>query len=306
MAGSWAGGGPLTRRAVLGGIGAAAALAAVGCGGDDDAGGRAGGPADDGGSGGDGDVIAYGEHRLARGALTRPPGRAAVPVVVLVHGGFWRAGYDRTLMDPLAGACGDEGWAAWNLDYRPVGGGGGWPTTFTDVAAGIDHLATLADDRHLDLDRVVVVGHSAGGTLALWSAARADLPAGAPGADPAVVPAGVVSLAGVTSLAAGWYDQLGDGAVAALMGGSPNERGDDYLLASPTERLPLGVPQLLVHGEDDPLVPPSQSRAYAARAAEEGDEAEAQILPGVDHFDVIDPRTDAWAGAATWIGERFA
>lgn len=260
------------------------------------------------GEGADRRELRYGEAELQVGALwgpDAPGGVDRIPVVVLVHGGFWRPGFDRSLMDTLAASVVDEGWAAWNLDYRPAGDGGGWPITFTDLAAGLDHLSGVADEEALDLDRVAVVGHSAGGTLSLWSAARAGLPVDAPGAEPRVRPAAVVSLAGVADLAAGSSERLGQGAVDDLMGGSATTAGQAYGLASPIERLPLGVPQLLVHGQDDPLVPVEQSRAYAARAQEAGDEVQADLLAGVDHFDVIDPRTDAWRGVLRWLAERL-
>lgn len=220
---------------MLVGVGAAAALAVAGCAGDDgddEVSGDDGGAENERGSapGGDGpeaEVIAYGdEGELQRGALSLPTGGSLgpVPVVVLVHGGFWRAGYDRSLMARLAASVTAEGWAAWNIDYRPIGEGGGWPTTFTDLAAAVDHLATVADEHGLDLDRVAVVGHSAGGTLALWSAAREGLPAETPGAGPEVRPIAVVSQAGVTNLAAGAIEGLGQGAVVDLMGGQPPAR----------------------------------------------------------------------------------
>ncbi len=253
-----------------------------------------------------GTVIDYGDEELQRGALTVPDGAGPFPVVVLVHGGFWRAEYDRTLMDGLAASVVEEGWAAWNVDYRPVGEGGGWPTTFTDVAAAVDHLAELADEHALDLDRVAVVGHSAGGTLALWTAARAGLPADAPGAGPTVVPAAVGAQAGVVNLAAGSLERLGRGAVDDLMGRSATQGTvDDYGLASPIERLPLGVPTLLVHGRDDVVVPVEQSEAYAARADDAGDDVTARLLDGVDHFEVIDPDSEAWAAVVDWLTDRF-
>lgn len=299
----------MSRRAVLAALGATAVTAvAAGC---------SDGPAGEEerrvarretGGGDGGPELRYGQAGLQVGKLSRPDaaaGGAFLPVVVLVHGGFWRPGFDRSLMDPLAESVVAEGWAAWNLDYRPTGGGGGWPTTFTDVAAGIDHLTRVADDEGLDLARVAVVGHSAGGTLALWSAARAGSPEGAPGAGPQVRPTAVVSLAGVADLAVGSRERLGQGAVDDLMGGSATEDGEAYGLASPIERLPLDVAQLLVHGEDDPLVPVAQSRRYADRAREAGDEVRADLLAGVDHFDVIDPRSDAWTGALRWLGDQL-
>ncbi len=316
----------VSRRALLGGLGAAAALSVVGCSDDDaDEGGAVDGGTD-GGPGGDSErsaaggradpvepeVIAYGQDSpLQVGALTLTDNEARepVPVVVLVHGGFWRAGFDRSLMAPLALSLGREGIAAWNLDYRPIGEGGGWPTTFTDVADGIDHLATLAPDRLLDLDRVAVVGHSAGGTLALWSAARAGLPAAIPGADPAVSPLAVVSQAGVTNLAAAAVEGLGRGAAVELMGGQPTgDDGADYLYASPVERLPLGteVRQLLVHGSADVIVPPAQSETYAARADDAGDEVTLEVVSGADHFVMIDPDGEPWATVLAFLRDAFA
>lgn len=298
---------PVSRRTVLGLAAAGAAWAVVGC--RDGSADEDDGPREPAGEEDGVDVIAYGdEDDLQRGALTLPEGAGPHPVVVLVHGGFWRPEYDRALMDPLAEAVVAEGWAAWNVDYRPSGedGGGGWPTTFTDVAAAVDHLDALADEHGLDLERVAVVGHSAGGTLALWAAARAGLPTGAPGAAPVVVPAAVVSQAGVANLAAGSLDALGRGAVDDLMGGSATTVGDRYGLASPIERLPLGIPTYLVHGLDDPLVPPVQSETYRDRAREAGDDVTAELLAGVDHFAVIDPDHPAWLGVARWLGEQLA
>jgi acetyl esterase/lipase len=292
---------PVARRTVLGLAAAGAVWALVGCRdgeGDDD-------PDDEPDEEDGVDVIAYGdEHELQRGALTVPAGTGPHPVVVLVHGGFWRPQYDRSLMDPLARSVVERGWAAWNVDYRSSAEGG-WPTTFTDVAAAVDHLAVLADEHALDVERVAVVGHSAGGTLALWSAVRAGLPADAPGADPVVVPAAVVSQAGVANLAAGSLEKLGQGAVDDLMGGSPTTQGERYGLASPIERLPLGVPTYLVHGVDDVIVPPVQSETYRDRAVDAGDDVTAALLPGADHFVVIEPDHEAWDGVATWLGEHL-
>ena len=237
-------------------------------------------------------VVRYGDHPDQVANLHLPAGESrSWPCVVLVHGGFWRERWDRTTMTPLAADLARRGLACWNLEYRRVGqGGGGWPGTFADVAAGIDALRGVDG---VDASRVVVVGHSAGGHLALWSAARRRLPRGAPGARPAVVPRAVVSQAGVCDLAAAARDGLGDGAVEALLGGSPDEAPNRYAVTSPAALLPLGVPQLLVHGSRDEHVPLSQSQAHLEAAKQAGDEV-GLLEFDADHFDVIDPAHDAW------------
>ena len=237
------------------------------------------------------------------GELWRPAGPGPWPVVALLHGGFWRAGRTLELMRPLAADLAGRGYAAWNLEYRRVGQpGGGWPGTCEDVAAGLDHLAGLAGRAPLDLDRLVVAGHSAGGHLALWSAARAGLPPGAPGAAPLVTPWLAVSLAGVCDLHAGAADGIGEDAVAGFLGATPDQAPERYRLASPRSRLPLGVRQLLVHGDADTRVPVEQSRAHAAAAAAAGDPVELVELAGVDHLAVIDPASPAWAEVIHRLG----
>lgn len=253
-------------------------------------------------------TVRYGdaETQVADLWLPRPRPTEPVGVVVLIHGGFWRPIYDRTLMEPLARDVIRRGWAAWNLEYRASGrGGGGWPATFEDVAAGIDALVPEADRQRLDLERVVTVGHSAGGCLSLWAAARAGLPDDAPGAGPAVEPVLAVSQAGVNNLVAGSFEKLGNGAVDALMGVPPKEAGDRYTLASPVERLPIGVDQVVVHGLDDEIVPVEQSTVYAGKAKEAGDEVTVITVEGADHFDVIDPAHRAWKRTAKEIAKAL-
>ena len=233
--------------------------------------------------------VAYGDHADQVANLHLPPGeRGPWPCVVLLHGGFWRTGWDRTLMTPLAVDLARRGYAAWNVEYRRVGQEGGWPGTFEDVAAAIDHLVRVDE---VDVSRVMTCGHSAGGHLALWLATRHRLPAGALGGRPRVHPISVVAQAGVCDLERAWRDNLGAGAVTDLLGGSPRDVSDRYATASPAARGPLGVPQLLVHGENDDIVPVSQSRDQAARDPR----AELVEPPGADHFDVIDSTHEAWA-----------
>ena len=216
------------------------------------------------------------------------------PCVVLLHGGFWRARWDRTLMTPLAFDLARRGIAAWNLEYGRVGQeGGGWPGTFEDVAAGVDHLTGVEE---VDSSRVVTCGHSAGGHLALWLAGRHRLPRGAPGADPRVRPVAAVAQAAVSDLDLAYRDDLGAGAVEGLLG-SPGDHPERYAIASPAALVPLDVAQLLVHGSDDDVVPVAQSRDHAARDPL----AELVELDGADHFDVIEVEHPAWAAVVARV-----
>lgn len=244
----------------------------------------------------------YGADPSQFGELSKPAGGAAEAVVVIVHGGFWRAQYGLELGRPLAADLIGHGYAAWNLEYRRVGNGGGWPQTFDDVAAGIDHLATLAaDDAHrasigaaVREGRIVAVGHSAGGHLAVWAAGRRGLPADAPGAGPKVELAGVVSQAGVLDLAVAADTGVGSGAPQDLLGGSPATVPQRYRLADPIQRVPLAAPVLCVHARADQNVPYAQSTAYVAAATAVGGTARLDKVAG-DHFTLIDPTTPAWA-----------
>ncbi|WP_433327693.1 alpha/beta hydrolase family protein [Spirillospora sp. CA-294931] len=200
--------------------------------------------------------------------------------VVLVHGGYWRARYRVDLLRLLAADLNARGYAVWNIEYRRMDlPGGGWPGTFDDVSAALDAVTGLGAGA-IDPARVGLVGHSAGGTLALWAAHRAAVP-----------PAAVVSLAGVCDLALAARLGLSDGAVAELLGGGPADRPAVYRRADPAALAPLGVPQLLVHGTADADVPFELSRRYAVAA---GPEATLLALPGADHFDVITPDSAAW------------
>ena len=220
---------------------------------------------------------------------------------MLIHGGFWRARYKLRLADRLAADLAGRGFAVWNLEYRRLGwrSGGGWPQTFEDLAAGIDELGRLEEP--LDLARVYAIGHSAGGHLALWAAARRDLPAGAPGAEPRIRLAGAVAQAGVTDLREAARLGLSNGVVRRLVGGPPGKLPGRYDAASPVELIPTGVPSLLVHGEADDVVPVALSRAYAERAAAAGDPCELVTLPGVGHMEHLDPASAAWPPVVDWL-----
>ena len=241
-------------------------------------------------------TISYGDGDV-RVADLRVPARAqaddaAAPVVVLIHGGFWRHQYERDLMTPLAEDLTARGYATWNIEYHRVGmDGGGWPGTFADVAASVDALGAIAPDHGLDLDRVVTLGHSAGGHLAVWAAGRSILPADAPGGSPTVQPCAAISLAGVLDLANGAAERVGGRAIPDLMGGTPSDVPDRYRAGDPAQFVDAyPVPALLVHGEDDDIVPLSQSEAFTGRAG-----IQLVAPPRTDHFAVIDPDSAAWA-----------
>lgn len=245
---------------------------------------------------------AYGPAPAQFGDLRLPTGAGPFPVALLIHGGYWRARYGLDLMDGLGDDLAGRGVASWNIEYRRVGeAGGGWPGTFQDVARAADTLRDLAARHPLDLAHVVAVGHSAGGHLALWLAARPRLD---PAARRLLVPdppdpplAGVVSLAGVNDLALAWRLGLSDGAAGELLGGGPETLPERYAAASPAALLPLGVPQILLHGLEDADVPPELSATYAAAATAMGDAVRLRELPDVDHFALIDPCSAAWGVA---------
>ncbi|MDF9279406.1 alpha/beta hydrolase [Arthrobacter sp. EH-1B-1] len=233
----------------------------------------------------------YGNDAQQFAELYLPQGQPRPGVVVIIHGGFWRSRYTLELGVPLAEDLASRGYACWNLEYRRVGNGGGWPQTFEDVAAGIDLIASAAQEHSLDTSTTTALGHSAGGHLAVWAAGRFLLPEDAPGGGaPAVPITGVVSQSGVLNLQRAHEERLGNGAVQDFLG---ERDGKKYRLADPMTAIPLSVPVLALHGENDTTVPLTQSESYVAAALAAGGTAELVQIPG-DHFAMITPGTDAW------------
>jgi acetyl esterase/lipase len=248
--------------------------------------------------------IPYGAAALQFGDLYLPKGHGPYPVIVLIHGGCWLAELPGLeLVAPLAGGLRERGFAVWNIEYRRLGHeGGGYPGTFADVAKAVDELRALAPRYRLDLSRVVAVGHSAGGHLALWGAARARLPRTSALyiRDPLAL-RGAVSLAGIDDLEA--YRLSGGGAcggpstIDRLVGHRPDAFAD----TSPARLLPLGVPQTVISGSDDGIVAAHFGRDYARKARAAGDRVDDIEIHGAGHFDLIDPQSPAWPRIAAAI-----
>jgi acetyl esterase/lipase len=244
--------------------------------------------------------VSYGEDSSQFGELRLPAGSGPHPVVVLIHGGCFKAAYATTRdLAPMGDVLKDGGIATWNVEYRRLGqSGGGWPGTYLDIGRAVDHLRALAREYPLDLSRVVVVGHSAGGHLAMWAAARSRLPAASPlyATDPLPV-RGVIDLAGPVDMTAnipGYEALCRDSVVTSLLGGTPATVPERYAQASPIKLLPLGVPQVLILGAHEDFVPLPLAEAYAQAAAEAGDSVRLLVIPGVGHFETASPRASTW------------
>lgn len=233
------------------------------------------------------EVVAYGEHDESFGHLRVPrTTNGPAPVVVLLHGGYWRSRWQLDLMDALAVDLCDRGYAAWNLEYRRPDRHG-WEATVTDVCDGVRHVAELSESHGVAPTRVVVVGHSAGGQLALHVAEDLAAEVGP------VSPAAAVSLAGVVDLAEAHARQMGEGAVGMALGGTPAELPDRYRAASPTARVFRRVPTVVVQGADDDPDLVEMNRRFVAGSRSDGAPVVAVERPG-DHFAVIDPATEVW------------
>lgn len=243
-----------------------------------------------------GQKYAYGKDPLQFGELTLPKGPGPYPVAVFIHGGCWLAAYDIAHSRALANALAESGIAVWNLEYRRVGdSGGGWPGTFLDVAGGADYLRTLAKKHPLDLSRVIVMGHSAGGHLALWLAARHKIPVESDiyRAKPIGV-VGVLGLAPASELAELHEKEVCGHVIDKLIGGGPKEFPKRYSDASPSRMAPIGVAQIILVGKKDESWR-WVGEAYIKAARKAGDEKiELITAPEANHFEVIDPYSTTW------------
>ncbi len=222
--------------------------------------------------------------------LHLPAGQRRPGTVVLIHGGWWGPQYGAGHLDAVAADLAGRGWVAWNIEYRRLDLGGGYPSTLLDAAAAVDHLATLED---VNTERVVAVGHSAGGHLATWAAGRSKLAAGAPGAGPAVDIVAAISLAGVVDLGAAAREKLGHGAAIGFMGGGPGERPERYAVADPLSQVPIPAVVRCVHARADDRVPFAQSVTYVEAARAAGQDARLLEVDG-DHFSVADASAPTW------------
>ncbi len=246
-----------------------------------------------------GERIAYGAGPQQFGELRLPKGNGPNPVMVLIHGGCWQNAFDHVYITRLAAWLADRGVATWTIEYRRLGDdGGGWPGTFLDVANATDALRQIAKKASIDTRRIYAAGHSAGGQLALWLASRARVPEESElfTKDPVAI-CGVLGLAAITDLEQYRIGPVNSchASVEPLLGGSPEKVAARYRETSPLQRLPLGIPQVFIQGEQDPIVDAKSVRAYADAAEKAGDRAVILPLPEAGHFEsaVPLPQTEA-------------
>ncbi len=238
-----------------------------------------------------------------------PASPEPAPMVVVVHGGFWRAEYDRAHAGPQSAGLAAAGYVVATVEYRRVGRtGDGWPATFDDVALMADTVVGLvagAVPGRIDPARVCFIGHSAGGHLVAWLAARHRLPESTPWRSSAPLAASVVPLAGVVDLAVADRLGLGGNATRSLLGGPPRRHPERWSAADPARLPPTGVRTVLVHGTADPVVPVEVARSFAASAREAGDDVRLRELPGVGHYALIDPLAPAWPHVLAAVAEAL-
>jgi acetyl esterase/lipase len=240
--------------------------------------------------------IQYGQDSLQFGNLMLPSASSGSPVVMIIHGGCWSNNYDYTLMDEMAFDLAQRGYVTWNIEYRRIEDeGGGWPGSFNDVANAFKHLTKIAKDYPLDLNNIIVTGHSAGGHLALMLGAQPQIKPKSQIKVSDLPPIkGIISLAGITDLSTYLSPDWCGSNILKLVGGSPDQYPDRYKEGSPITYLPLNIPQKLITGVNDKRVSVDHITPYSNRAKEVGDPIELLTIPDAGHFEVIKPGSVAW------------
>lgn len=239
--------------------------------------------------------LLYGSDPHQVGDLRLPKSKGQHPVLINIHGGYWRNKYDLAHAGHLCAALTQAGIATWNLEYRRVGdNGGGWPGTFEDIRQAYRFLSQTAVKYDIDLGRLVVMGHSAGGQLALCLAAHESSIAN------------VISLAGVVDLQRAWELHLSNNAVVEFLGGSPQQVPEHYREADPMRIAIPRAKQRLIQGMADDVVPPDFSSKYVDKKTREGENAQLVGIERAGHFDLIDPRSDAWKQVSAMVLKALA
>ena len=237
---------------------------------------------------------AYGCDSQQFGELCLPLAAPPHPVVILVHGGGYREMYDLGPLGGMVASLTRDGFAVWNIEYRRHGNGGEFPQMFLDVAAAADHLTQLAETHSLDLDRVISMGHSAGGHLALWLAARHRIERSSPIFSKTPLPVqSVLALAPFADIGLLASAESPSDALLAVMGGRPTDVAANYRNGSPGEMLPLGKPQTIIVGSEDAAIL-ENARAFVDAAVAAGDAPRLTVLPDVGHFEVVSVQSPAW------------
>jgi len=250
----------------------------------------------------------YGAHSQQFGELTLPNSPPPHPVIILIHGGGYREIYNLRPLGTIVSALAEAGFAVWNIEYRRFGNGGDYPQMFLDVAAGTDYLPQIAEAHHLDLGRVMSMGHSAGGHLALWLAGRRNIETSSPlyVSEPHPIH-GVVALAPLAHVTHGGESQLSSEALMAVMGGTPTDAPSAYRNGCPAKLLPLGVPQVILVGTEDAAMLDNAKR-YIEAATAADDEAQLIVLPGAGHFEIVAVDAKEWQDvrhAALQLSEKL-
>lgn len=244
-------------------------------------------------------TLSYGANPRQIGELRLPANKGLHPVVIVLHGGCWSDKFaDLRYTSAISDALRDLGYATWNMDYRGIDNkDGGWPGTFLDVAQGVDYLRSISKKYNLDLNKVLVIGHSAGGHLALWLGARHNLPSNSPfyQANPLRL-RGVIALGGVPDLRnfrSHGQETCGSDVVSALLGSKEEAIEAHYRQASPMDMLPLKTQQILIYGTEDPVAPDTLT-AYLSKAKQKGDSVKLIRIPYAGHHEYTVPNSVVW------------